>query len=295
MWPFSIRKPADDRGENDEDAYDGKHVDSSSAAAGLRVAGSPRPLPGFLPAQLLASMAWRARSSNCASVSAPSLAACAAPMLTVSETRSPHQRKSAVRASPASVLRVRRKHLRAALVRQNKKLIVSPNGHLLGRAQPMRQRAPHLLQHGVAGGCAVRLAQFLRLIHADPQTRPKGAPPRAKSSNSICSRSSNSSRSSSHAVVFAGLPVRQRVQALGGMKERGGADALTQAIAQNQDPRDHRHTVAQLVPSVYQGPAALRRCDAGPRILHSALASNEQRLQALREAAAQARRWRRSR
>ena len=41
------------------------------------------------------------------------------------------------------------------------------------------------------------------------------------------------------------------------MKDRGGADALAEAVAQNQRPRDHGHAVAQLVPRVDQRPAAL--------------------------------------
>ncbi len=100
-------------------------------------------------------------------------------MLTVSETRSPHQRKSAVRARPGKHLRVRGKHLRVALVRHDQKLIVAPAPHLLGRPQALRQRVPHLFEHGVAGCDAMRLAQFLRLVHADPQNA-KGRPAAGK-------------------------------------------------------------------------------------------------------------------
>ena len=78
----------------------------------------------------------RARSSSCASVSCASPPACAAPMLTVSETRSPHQRKSAVRARPGQSLRMRGQHLRAALVRHDQKLIVAPAAHLLAGRNP---------------------------------------------------------------------------------------------------------------------------------------------------------------
>ena len=107
-------KAGDDGGEDKEDAYDGEHVGSPAATvAGALAAAVAR----FPPAWLLASIAWRARSSSCASVSVGRRQAWAAPMLTVSETRSPHQRKSAVRARPASVCACASKHLGAALVR----------------------------------------------------------------------------------------------------------------------------------------------------------------------------------
>ncbi len=113
-----------------------------------------------------------------------------------------HRERDAV-APPAEVrrarqsgqhLRVRRQHLRAALMRHDQKFIVAPAAHLLCRAQALRQRVPHLLQHRVARRRAVRLAQLLRLIDADPQNAKRTARPAAKSSNSVCSRSSSSAR-----------------------------------------------------------------------------------------------------
>ena len=96
-------EPADDRAKDDNNAYNGEHGclrgASGSPATGLCRCGDAS-FTRFPPAWLLSSMPSRARSSKSASGSSRS--ACAAPMLTVSDTRSPHQRKSAVRARAAS-------------------------------------------------------------------------------------------------------------------------------------------------------------------------------------------------
>ena len=106
----------------------------------------------------------------------------AAPMLTVSETRSPHQRKSAVRASPASTCACAASEFAGALVRNDQKFVVAPAAQFLGRPQPLRQGAFDSFKHRFAGSRAVRLAQFVRLVDGDPQQAERCAPS-VKSSN----------------------------------------------------------------------------------------------------------------
>src|ERR1035438_4280978 len=82
------QEAADDRSKDHENAYDGEH-DCPSGADVI----------WFPPAWKLENAAALALSSRSAKF--PVCSAWAAPMLTVSEMRSPHQRKSAVRAKPA--------------------------------------------------------------------------------------------------------------------------------------------------------------------------------------------------
>src|SRR5208337_706257 len=85
------QKAADYRYKHQDYPYDGEHSCPQDADV--------MQLP---PAWILDSMAFCARSSNCASPASWSWLAWIAPMLTVSEIRSPHHRKSAVLANPAS-------------------------------------------------------------------------------------------------------------------------------------------------------------------------------------------------
>ena len=152
-------------------------------------------------------------------------------MLTVSETRSPHQRKSAVLASPASILRMRRQHLRRALVRDNQQLELAPASQLLARPQPVGHRSLHLVQHGLAGHDAVGLAQLAGLVDGDPQHAERQAA-RAKILMQGCQPVFQIDLALFDFRVVATFPVGQRIQALGRMKDHGGAQMSAQSVAQ---------------------------------------------------------------
>ena len=77
--------------------------------------------------------------------------------------------------------------------------------------------------------------------------------------------------------VFAALPMRQFIQALGGMKDRRKADAAAQTVAQHQGPHHDGHIVAQLVPQMNQG--AFSRLHSQARFLFSRLLANEERIE----------------
>jgi hypothetical protein len=55
--------------------------------------------------------------------------------------------------------------------------------------------------------------------------------------------------------VFAVLSMRQRVQALDGMKDNRRANAFAQPVAQHQGPHRHRHIMAQLMSQMNQDTA----------------------------------------
>src|SRR5208282_4087813 len=87
------QESADNCAKNQENPYDREHYDLSGASVMW--------LP---PAWMLTNIASFARSNTCGNISV--FAACAAPMLTVSDRRSPHRRKSEVLRGQPVLVRV---------------------------------------------------------------------------------------------------------------------------------------------------------------------------------------------
>ena len=115
MCPFSIRKPPMTAPK------------TRTMPMMANMPASPAPDVMWLPPAWMLEIPWPLRAlQQLRQRLVLAQPACAAPMLTVSEIRSPHHRKSAVLARPASACACAAKHLRRALVREDQKLIVAP-------------------------------------------------------------------------------------------------------------------------------------------------------------------------
>src|ERR1017187_9505976 len=99
------------------------------------------------------------------------------------------------------------------------------------------------------------LAQVVRLINRDP----KHSKRRASLLEIFKSRLQpgfDFQLAFLHTDISAGLPMRQSVQGLGGMKRHSGADAIPQPVAQHQNSRHGRHLMAKTMVYVNQRSAA---------------------------------------
>ena len=189
MFPFSMRKPAMMAAKTTNDAYDGEHIGPSEEAVAGQAAATVARLP---PAWLLVSMAWRARCRSCSNESSCWRQAWAAPMLTVSEMRSPHQRKSAVRARPVRVCACDRNISALRSCANDQEFSVTPVTHLFSRAQALR--------HGSAAPC--RASRGKRPSHASFASP---APDRCRSTER---RKEGRRERNRQTPPAAGLPVR---------------------------------------------------------------------------------------
>jgi hypothetical protein len=159
---------------------------------------------------------------------------------------------------PCQRLRMSRQHLRRALVRDDQKLIVAPASQLLGRPQSLRQHATTFSIIASQAPGPVGLAQIVRLIDGDPQHAEDQAAVREVFKFRL-QPFFEFRLTRLHALVVACLTVRQRIQALRGMKDDCRADVPAQPVAQHQDSRHRRHVVTQLMPHVNQASAARLR------------------------------------
>ncbi len=164
-------------------------------------------------------------------------------------------------------------------MRHDQKFIIAPATHLLRRTQALRHGVPYLFEHCIARGNAVRLAQFFCLIDADPQNSQ-----RRPAAHEVVELRLQSlfqfSATLRHFRRFVRFAVRQRVKALRRVEQQSSADTFAQPIAQNQNPHDHRHRMAQLMPHLRQRPPALYHCSRRARLLLAA-SRRKQRPQAL--------------
>ena len=160
-------------------------------------------------------------------------------------------------------LRMRGQHLRGALVGDDQELILAPPANLFRGPQSLCQRMSNLLEHCVTGPGPMRPAQLRRLVHFYPHHAERlsaanpvlklGVQPVFKIRLALC-----------HLPVFAGISMRQRVQALRRMKHHRGADPAAQSVAKNQCSRHHRHFMAQVMTHADQ--RSKLRYDLGARL-----------------------------
>jgi hypothetical protein len=157
-------------------------------------------------------------------------------------------------------LRVRGKHVSAAFVGHNKKLVVAPAAQLFGGAQTLRKGVPYFTEHGVARSYAMRFAQLLRLVDAYPQDSEGWAAAREiVKLNLQALFDFGLARLQFFSFKVTGIAVRQRIQSLGGMKDNGSADALSESVAQNHTLENYLDCVTEFVVRFDGGTTCLQR------------------------------------
>ena len=144
-------------------------------------------------------------------------------------------------------------------MRDDEEIVLAPSTEMLGGVQALSESFFHFAQHGLAGARAVRLAQVVGLINADPENS-KGRAALDVIFDETLQAVFNICLAGFNRRIVPGFAVRQGIELVRGMKKDPRSDTLPEGIAEDQIADDDRDLMAELVLDASEESAHWVRC-----------------------------------